>query len=185
MKKEKFKHRTILILFVIFVFSSIASAQKIESVYTDLKSGECRKIDKNENQGWTMKQCPGAGDFRLNIIEGDLRQSLKVAHAKSGNEWDLYLEDILSNGNSTLGEKAEWRVKKSGNAATPIALIFRYDVAENPDNTEKYTSYLVVTKISGELLCVTDVVKPGTNANTKARELADASANKPCKTAGF
>ncbi len=185
MKKEKFKNRTILMLIVIFVFSSIASAQKIESVYTDLKSSECRKVDENKDQGWTMKACPGAGDFRLNIIAGDLRQTLKIAHAKNGNEWDLYLEDILSNGNSTLGEKAEWRVKKSGNTVKPVALIFRYNVAENADNTEKYTSYLIVTKISGGFLCVTDVVKPGTNANIKARELADASANKPCKTAGL
>ena len=84
---------------------------------------------------------------------------------------------------STLGEKAEWRVKKSDGKEKPFALIVRFNVSENPDKPEKNTSYLVVVKISGESSCITDVVKPMAEAQSKKRvDLADCfGEKKPCE----
>jgi hypothetical protein len=63
---------------------------------------------------------------------------------------------------------------------TPIALIFRFNASEDPENAGKHTSYLVVAKVSKDEICVTDVIKPGRNQNLDARKAADTSATRPC-----
>ena len=59
-------------------------------------------------------------------------------------------------------------------------LIIRYNASENPEKPEKTTSYLVVTKITKDTACITDIVKPSKDQNETARKLADEAANKPC-----
>ena len=70
--------------------------------------------------------------------------------------------------------------RQVGGKVQPIALITRYNAAEDPEMPEKPVSYLVVAKFENEFVCITDIVKPMPNANEKARELADQSAGKPC-----
>ena len=64
---------------------------------------------------------------------------------------------------------------------TPVALIVRFNVANAEDST-KNTSYLMVSKITKNEVCVTDVVNPGKTQNAEAQKLADVAAAKPCKT---
>jgi hypothetical protein len=157
-----------------------ANSVGIESVYTDLAADKCKTIESNEEEaGWIVQECPGVSLYKLEVTEGDLRQTINVI-ATSGDKWELDFPGNVSPAFSSFGEKAEWRVKRIDGRLTPIALITRYNVAESPENPEKTTSYLVVAKISGEFICITDIVKPMPNANEKARELADNSANKPC-----
>lgn len=151
----------------------------IESIYTDLNANKCKTIESNEDEGWIKQECPGVGIYKLELTEGDLRQTINVV-STSGDKWELDFPANVSSAFSVFGEKAEWRVKKIDEKPTPIALITRYNVAENPDKPEKNTSYLVVTKFSGEFVCITDIVKPIPNANEKARVLADNSADTPC-----
>jgi hypothetical protein len=79
-----------------------------------------------------------------------------------------------------VGEKAEWRVVRTGKAVKPTALIFRFNASDNPEKPVQNTSYLIVVKITKTSACVTDVVKSAANANETARRLADNSADKPC-----
>ncbi len=44
---------------------------------------------------------------------------------------------------------------------------------------KKLTSYLFVTKIDRDKICITDIVKTK-DANVKAGELADTAPTKPC-----
>jgi hypothetical protein len=60
----------------------------------------------------------------------------------------------------------------------PIALIVRVEVQSNGSN--KAGSYLAVSKISEQGICVTDRIDPSASANERAREAADSSANKRC-----
>ena len=108
-----------------------------------------------------------------------MQQTIDVI-SPSGKKSELNFTSIVSSGFSALGEKAEWRVKKVDEKVTPFALIARYNVSENPDNAEKTTSYLVVTKISGDTSCIVEIIKPVADANEIARDSADNSANKPC-----
>ena len=160
--------------------NSAAKSGEIESIYTDLAAEKCKTISSNEEEGgWSVQECPGIGIYKLEVTEGDLRQSINIK-STSGDKWELDFPANVSNAFSSFGDKAEWRVKKTDGKITPIALITRYNAAENPENPEKLTSYLVVAKFEGEFVCITDIVKPMPNANESARELADKSAAKPC-----
>lgn len=159
--------------------NSAAKSGEIESIYTDLAAEKCKTTSSNEEEAWSVQECPGIGIYKLEVTEGDLRQSINVI-ATSGDKWELDFPQNVSNAFSSFGDKAEWRVKKTGGKITPIALITRYNVNADPENPEKITSYLVVTKFENEFVCITDIVKPVANANEKARESADKSAGKPC-----
>lgn len=161
----------------------LAAGRKIESVYTDLTTEKCRTIEQTDEEGGSYRgECAGVGGYRLEVLEGDLRQSINII-APNRKKFEMNLWTTVSGGFSSVGEKAEWRVTRSGKKITPTALIVRYNASENPEKTELTTSYLVVVKITKNAACVTDVVKPTVkNQNVKARQLADNSAGKPCKT---
>ncbi len=170
-------------LFLI-IFSSVAFGQtkKIESIYTGLSDKDCQTIEQTDEEGGSYSgECPGVGGYKLELLEGDLRQTINVV-APNGNKYELNLWTIVSGGFSTVGEKAEWRVTRNGKTITPFALIMRFNASENPEDSTKITSYLVVAKLTKNSACVTDIIKPSANQNVKARELADVAGNKPCKT---
>lgn len=170
----------ILLITAIFGLAICASAQKIESVYTDLSDTKCKTLESNPDEGGSyVGECPGVGGYKLQVLEGDLRQTINIIQLKSENKRELDLWSIKG-GFSSVGDKAEWRVITKGKTVKPIALIVRFNVSEDPDDTSKITSYLLVIKMGGKTACVTDVVEPSKNQNVKARQLADKSAGKPC-----
>lgn len=152
---------------------------RIETIYTDLEASKCKTTESNEEEAWSVQECPGVAGYKLQVTEGDLRQTINVL-APSGEKYELDFTQKVSSAFSSFGNKAEWRVKKSNGKIQPIALITRYNVSENPEDSSKLTSYLVVIKFDGEFICITDIVKPIKDANVKARELADVAATKPC-----
>ena len=77
-----------------------------------------------------MQECPGISVYKLEVTEGDLRQSINVI-AASGDKWELGFPANVSSAFSSFGDKAEWRVKKTDGKITPIALITRYNAAES------------------------------------------------------
>jgi hypothetical protein len=158
----------------------IEAGQEVDSVYTDLDPAKCKTIELNEEEGgWSVQRCKGAFGYDLEVTEGDLRQTIIVIDP-SGKRSDLELVSVVSGGFSMVGKKAEWRFRTENGKKTPFALIVRFEANEDPSNPEKVTSYLTVSKITEDAVCVTDIVKPIKNANERARELALESANKPC-----
>lgn len=176
--------KTVLSALILLTFSVAASSQakKIESIYTGLSDKACKTIEQTDEEGGSYRgECKGVGGYKLELLEGDLRQSINVI-APNGTKSELDLWINVSGAFSSLGDKAEWRVVKAGKKTTPMALIVRFNASENVEDSSKLTSYLVVVKITKNSACVTDVVKPMANQNVKARDLADKSANKACKT---
>ncbi len=162
--------------------SSKSPKAKIESIYTDLVAEKCKTIESDDSGAGSYEgECPGVGGYALHVLEGDIRQTINLVQKSSGNVWELDLWSVVSGAFSSVGEKAEWRVKRVRGNAVPIALIVRFNASEDVENSENVTSRLVVAKIAGESICVTDIVEPVKNANEIARKLADASASKPCK----
>lgn len=167
-------------LFLSLSFTSQA-ADPITSVYTALDGATCKTLESSEEGGgWYKGRCNGINAYKLLVMEGDLRQTITVLDPKQ-KEFPLELWSTVSSGFSSLGAKAEWRVKKQGNKTQPLALIVRFNVSENPEQPEKNTSYLVVSKITAQQICVTDIVKPQAKANELARKLADQAGAKACK----
>lgn len=162
------------------LFSIAVPAQNKSSVYTDLKAEKCKTVESNPDEGGSYRgECPGVGGYKLEVLEGDIRQSINVI-SPTGEKSELNFWSTVSSGFSAVGEKAEWRVAGKGKKAKPYSLIVRYNASENPEKPEKTTSYLVVVKIDGVSACITDIVKPSKDQNLSARKLADEAANKPC-----
>jgi hypothetical protein len=86
---------------------------------------------------------------------------------------------VVGSSFSSLGEKAEWRVRTQKGKVVPVALIVRYNLSNSEDST-KTASYLAVAKITASKICVTEKIAPGAGANVAARTAADKSADKPC-----
>lgn len=166
---------------IVCTLPPVAPAASVESVYTSLTEADCSVIERDTDVGsFARERCPGVAGYALDLVSGDLRQSLDVL-TPAGKTFSLDLISTVSGGFSFLGNKAEWRVKRVNQRKQPIALIVRFNVSEDPDNSEKITSYLVVSKITANGICVTDVVKPMHNANERARQLADKAADKACR----
>lgn len=180
---KKISLLTIAFTLVLFQYSTVfaQSSGKFEAIYTDLTAEKCKTIESEaEGAGWYRGECPGVGGYKLELLEGDIRQTINVI-APNGNKSELNFWSDVSSAFSAVGEKAEWRVPKNAKNVRPYALIIRYNTNEDPEVPEKITSRLIVSKITPTSACITDIVEPIKNANEKARELADASANKPCK----
>lgn len=159
-----------------FAFAGLALAQN-KSVYTSTKTNACRTISSNPDEGGSYEgECPGAGGYKIRLLEGDIRQTINIiTPAKKKfelNFWSFY------GGFSAVGEKIEWRVK----GTVPVALIARFNVAGS-DDTQKSTSYLMVSKIGAKESCVVDVIMPGAKQNEEARIAADKASTMPCKSA--
>ena len=163
---------------------AFAQKSKIQSVYTTLKTDSCKTLEsETEGTGWYRGECPGIGGYKLHVTEGDIRQSIDVI-ASNKNKYELDLIGHVSSGFSTVGEKAEWRVTGKGKKQTPIALIVRFNASENSEDSTIITSYLIVSKITKNQICITNIVKPGAKQNEAARKYADSSAAAPCQSAG-
>jgi len=167
--------KIIALMCVSFLLAISALAQN-RSVYTSTSDKVCKEVKPAADEGGEyIGICPGAAGYKLRLIEGDLRQTLFVI-TPAKKELPLNFTSLYMTF-SAVGQKVEWRLKKG----VPVALIARYNVADGEDS-EKRTSYLLVSKIGASESCVTDVVQPSKNQNVEARKLADAAASKPCKT---
>ena len=174
-------NRPLLVIFMTLALVAVASAQALQSLYTDLGEKKCKTLEvNNEGAGYSIQQCPGVAGYKIIIEEGDLRQTIKVVRP-NGSKHDLGLAMTIGGGGfSHVGPRAEWRVKTQSGKTVPVALIVRFNVSENAEDATKETSYLAVAKITPQQICLTDSVKPGPGQNEEARRLADSSATKPC-----
>ncbi len=174
--------KTLILTAAFLLVMNIGAAAQNKSVYTSLSDKVCKTVESNPNEGGDYRGiCPGISGYRLELLEGDLRQSINIL-APRKKTYELSLWTNVSSAFSAVGDKAEWRTSGAGKNAKPTAIIFRYNVSDNPEKPEKTTSYLVVVKIAKDSACVTDVVEPSADANAEARKLADESALKPCKS---
>jgi hypothetical protein len=128
---------------------------------------------------WSVQACRGVGGYNIQLEYGDSRESITV-FSPDRQKHPLELWQVISGGFSSVGQKAEWRVTRKNGKIIPVALIVRFDASENPEDSTKVTSYLVVAKITPQKICVVDKIAPGAKQNEDARRSADASADKPC-----
>ena len=181
-KQRRLKEHVVFFCAFLWLITGIgtATAQTNKSVYTSLAEKQCRKMKSAEagDDGYEGR-CRGIGGYALLLSEGDLRQNITVITPK-GAKHSLELWDVISGGFSHVGPKAEWRVAMQKGKQTPVALILRYNASENPDQPNRLTSYLAVSKITSTEICVTDKILAGPKANEDARRAADNATTKPC-----
>jgi hypothetical protein len=147
-------------------------ADRIDSIYTELTGSRCATVTADQEAGATTQRCPGLAGYALLVEDDDDRMSITVV-APDGNQHPLELWRVVTTGFSTLGEQAEWCVKRENGKLVPVALIVRV-------HADATTSYLAVAKITPRAACVTDRIEPGDDMNLEARVAADAAAQNPC-----
>jgi hypothetical protein len=156
-----------------------ASGQAIRSVYSSLDTSRCRLLSQHEETGATVHRCRGVAGYALQVADDDNRTSVNVV-TPAGRVHELNYWGVITGNFSTLGPRAEWRMR----GQRPIALIVRVNANEDPSNPERTTSYLAVARVSARGSCVTDRIAPSANANELARRAADRSAARPCLRRG-
>ncbi|MGH9971483.1 MAG: hypothetical protein ACREBG_27315 [Pyrinomonadaceae bacterium] len=158
----------------------LAFAQgKLESVYTDLATRKCKTITVDRETGSSTQSCRGIAGHRLLVHDDDARQSITVV-TPDGKKHDLNFWQVITGGFSSLGTKAEWRVVRKNGKLSPLALIVRVNANEHPDNPNRVTSYLAVTKLTPNKICVTHKITQSPNANSDARHAADSAGAAEC-----
>ena len=126
-----------------------------------------------------MQRCAGIAGYNLLVADDDSRMTITVM-APDGKKYDLNYWTVITTAFSSLASKAEWRVVKQQGKVVPVALIVRVNANEDPDHPNKVTSYLAVSKITPQAICVTDKIKPGATQNADARRAADTAASRQC-----
>jgi hypothetical protein len=154
----------------------------IESVYTGLDAGSCKKeLDRNDPNETPYLLCPGVGGFELIVRRVDAgRRSIDVVNP-ARRVFPLNYQEFVTRHMSTLDDKAEWRVATRDGKQVPVALIVRVHAREDNDNPEKVThSYLAVSKIAPNQACVTDRISEGAQPEADVRNAADSAQDRQC-----
>jgi hypothetical protein len=164
-----------LILLSTLLLSASSYAANFDSSYTSIAEKDCKLIASNEHE--SSQSCPKFGIIEVNVGEFDLRQSLFLH--RNGKDYPLNFWNSVTPNFSTLGKKIEWRHTK-GNPNDIVGMIVRLNVSENTKNPRKTTSYLVVSKISKNEICVVGKLTPQKKQNEHARKMAEQSSKMPC-----
>ncbi len=145
------------------------------SSYTSIDQKDCITLD-SDNMG-SIQECESFGDIGVKVIESDIRQSIILT--RNNKEYDLEFWSTVSPAFSSLGLKIEWRheLDKPKNLK---GMIVRFEVSEDYDNPDHVSSYLVVSKITEDNICVIAKVPPQANQNAIARKILDANEELPC-----
>ncbi len=168
---------------VLLMFLAIGSLHAAESVYTDLSEKMCPVVERDQDSGSTRQLCSGVEKYKLVILSDDARVSINII-APDGKEFPLNFWEVVSSHFTSHDEKAEWRVVKKGQRLIPQALIVRVKAFEYPESPEKFTSYLTVSKITPDQVCITDKIAPGPKQIEMARHAADIGGKKSCLEVG-
>lgn len=170
------------ITFVILFFSCFITLHAIEnalpintSSYTSIDQKDCITLD-SDNMG-SIQECESFSEIGVKVIEGDIRQSVILTRAD--HEYDLEFSSTVSSAFSSLGLKIEWRHELS-NQENLKGMIVRFEVSNDYENLENVTSFLVVSKITEQEICVVAKILPQKNQNQLARDILDAKSEQPC-----
>lgn len=174
-------NRIVLAFVAIILFGCdvIVGQDKIVSVYSDLAANKCKTLKTDRETGASTQRCPGISGYKLLVHDDDARQSITVV-APDGKKHDLDFWNYITNAFSSVGQKAEWRVVRNKGKVTPIALIVRVNASEDVEHPNRKTSYLTVTKLTPERICVTHKIVQSADANAKARQAANEARTAPC-----
>ena len=156
-------------------------ASEPRSSYTEISATDCKLIPATDEPGdEDGLRCPGPAGYELLALSGDLRATVTIV-SPDGSEHPLEFWQTISGHFSTLGPRAEWRLREVD--GVPRALIVRVFANEDPEDPDKKTSYLAVAKITEKETCVTDRITAGADDNARARAAADTADARPCAEA--
>ena len=170
------------ITFVVLFFLSFLNVQAenlksslYTSTYTSINQKDCVTLD-SDNMG-SIQECESFADIGVKVIEGDIRQSIILTRHEK--EYDLAFWATVSSAFSSLGLKIEWR-HELRQVKHVKGMIVRFEANDDYENLDKSSSYLLVSKITNDNMCVVAKVAPQENQNEIARKMLDSEDELPC-----
>lgn len=146
-----------------------------ESSYTSIAPKDCRTLE-SDNLG-SIEECESFADIKVTVIEGDIKQGITLT--RDNQRYELNFRNTISYAFISLGFELEWRYKRN-EFENPMALIVRLEVNEDPEDLDKVTSYLVVSKITEKEICIVGKVEAQKNQDKVARAMAEKSHEMSC-----
>jgi hypothetical protein len=162
------------VLVSLFFIITSANAANFDSAYTSIQSKHCQLLE-SDRMG-SAQSCASFGNIKVQVIEGDLRQSITLI--RQGKYYPLDFWRTVSPAFSSLGSLIEWRYQK-GQRDTPNGIITRLNVSIGED-AEVTKSYLVVVKITAKAICVVGKISPRAKQNQMARKMVEVSSDMAC-----
>ncbi len=174
--------RKVFCALLIFVCATFIYAQKkptFRSVYTDMKR-YCKTLNDPEGESRGSDPpgvCKGYGGYRISIGYSAWAAHLAIKNMKNPDESILLGTDY--GGYGAKGEKVEWRMANG----KPFAVIMRFGIYEMRDGSDdpfakRTGSRLVVKGLKNFEQIDFEIDGATTNANQKAREMADSNYSK-------
>lgn len=145
------------------------------SSYTSIDQKDCVTLD-SDNMG-SVQECESFSEIGVKVIEGDIRQSIILTRNKK--EYDLAFWSTISSAFSSLGLKVEWR-HELGKPENLKGMVVRFEASDDYENIDNVSSYLVVSKITKDEICVVAKVLPQKKQNEIARDILDVKEELPC-----
>ncbi len=157
------------------IFCYAENTNAFESSYTSITAKDCTLQDSNPVLEYASQHCKGFGIIDVKVIEEGARQTITLN--RDEQEFPL---NFLPFGFSKLGTTIEWRHKK-GQLDKVAGMIVRLNVSKQ-EGTNKVISYLMVSKITANEICVVGKIRPLSKGqqNKQARLMAEQSVNMPC-----
>ncbi|CAA6799081.1 MAG: Unknown protein [uncultured Sulfurovum sp.] len=165
----------VLLLNCSILYAEETILSKNTSSYTSIDQKDCVTLD-SDNMG-SIQECESFTGIGVKVIEGDIRQSIILT--RNEKEYDLAFWSTVSSAFSSLGLKIEWR-HELGKPEKVKGMIVRFEASDDYENLDKVSSYLVVSKITKDEVCVVAKVLPQKNQNEMARKILDSTDILPC-----
>ena len=173
-----------IVTFVIFMIAILSTnflnadeikEKKLTSSYTSIAEKDCMTLDSDDLG--SIQECEPFFNIRVKVIEGDIRQSITLI--RDIKEYDLDFSSTVTSAFSSLGSKIEWlhEIDKPENLK---GMIVRLNANEEMEGAEHLSSYLVVSKISLNEICVIGKILPQENQNQVARKMLENADEVPC-----
>lgn len=159
-----------------FFLLPLAYAANFGSSYATIAEEHCVAQPSRAGEQSVIRVCPRFKGIGISVVNDDLQQHIVLN--KDNQQYPLIFKDTMTKNIShvTLGPTIEWRLhRKRGNSV--VGMIMRVYVHTRAN---KKRSFLVVSKITSQDICIVGNIPPQRNQNKQARRMVDSSVNMPC-----
>jgi len=173
------KTKILLMLFSSFFLLPLGYAANFGSSYATIAAEHCTTQTRRAGDRTTIQICPRFKGIGINVVKDDVQQHIVLT--RDNQQYPLIFNEKTTKNSThtTLGPTVEWRLNRSRTDSV-VGLIMRVYIHTGAN---KKRSFLVVSKVTPQTICVVGNIPPQRNQNKQARRMVDNSANMPCISA--
>ncbi len=173
------KTKILLMLFSSFFLLPSGYAASFGSSYATIAKEHCTSRSSRAGEQVVIQTCPDFKGIGIRIVKDDVQQHIVLN--RNNQQYPLIFKETTTKNSThtTLGPTIEWRLNR-GRTNSVVGMIMRVYVHTSAN---KKRSFLVVSKVTPQAMCIVGSIPPQRNQNKKARVMVDNSANMPCVSA--